>query len=54
MIRACLQDAVADLRRSISADALPEMAARLAAARLARIANARRDRNRRTATEEST
>jgi type III restriction/modification enzyme restriction subunit/TOTE conflict system primase-like protein len=44
VIKACVRDAVAELRGSISAEALPEMAARLAAVRLARIADQHRDR----------
>jgi hypothetical protein len=40
-ITACASRAINDLRRSVSAEALPEMAARLAQERLTRLSNAR-------------
>lgn len=42
VITACARDTVADLHRSINGEALPEMAAKLATARLTAIAEARR------------
>jgi hypothetical protein len=43
VIAACARDTLVELHRSISSEALPEMAAALAKARLAGIADTRRD-----------